>query len=475
MTARSLPTRPGTAPHKLGDFRLIPQIEKYPAIVLLAQSPVGKLGLLTLFALEFRHWELLFPVMLCLGLTTFLPTKRRALLAACTLALLLYGIIVLPTWPLRLYSAALLAGVIGPGLAALYCARRWPESAFRRYSVMILLGGFAALLVVAAEAPSSAATGLLWDFISVLATYVWFIGYALRDSSSSPRPDFSLHIGALQPFWGSTNVPFPKGAAYLTRIEAKDAEQLAVTQLKGLKLLTWALLLSHFYRGWMICFHEYLAIPSLSASLAMSARGLPFPRYSCWASVIIAFFENILLFTMVGHRIIACCRMAGFNALRSTYRPLSSVTMAEFFNRFYFYFKELLVDFFFYPTFVSAFKKHRRLRLVAATFAAACFGNAYYHFMHDWPRVRTLGLWSALEHYQVHFFYCVALATALSVSQLRKRGPAPEGFLRGHLFPAMIVGLFYSLLNIFGSTQGLYPLGEHFRFLGRLFWLDVRS
>ena len=35
---------------------------------------------------------------------------------------------------------------------------------------------------------------------------------------------------------------------------------------------------------------------------------------------------------------IACVRMAGFRALRNTYRPLESRTVAEFWNRYAFYF-----------------------------------------------------------------------------------------------------------------------------------------
>ena len=123
--------------------------------------------------------------------------------------------------------------------------------------------------------------------------------------------------------------------------------------------------------------------------------------------------------------------MAGFNALRNTYRPLSSTTIMEFFNRFYYYFKELLVDFFFYPAFLRYWKGHRRLRLVFATFAAAFFGNSFYHLTRDWEIIRDQGLWQAIASYQVLFFYNAFLATALSVSQLRKRGPKPGGFVRG--------------------------------------------
>jgi hypothetical protein len=159
--------------------------------------------------------------------------------------------------------------------------------------------------------------------------------------------------------------------------------------------------------------------------------------------------------------------------LRNTYRPLSSRTVAEFFNRFYYYYKELLVDVFFYPTFLRYFKRNGKLRLVAAIFAAACFGNAFYHFVRDLGFIQKLGLVRALVGYQVFVFYCVALATAISISRLRRRGPAPTGFIRGKLWPSFSVGVFYCLLDIFGSTERNYPLTEHFRFLAHLFNLNL--
>ena len=42
-----------------------------------------------------------------------------------------------------------------------------------------------------------------------------------------------------------------------------------------------------------------------------------------------------------------------------------------------------MVDMFFYPTYLRYFKKHPRLRMVAATMAAACAGNAIFHFLRD--------------------------------------------------------------------------------------------
>ena len=116
----------------------------------------------------------------------------------------------------------------------------------------------------------------------------------------------------------------------------------------------------------------------------------PYSWYMSWAALISAFFESMLQMAVIGHIIIASARMAGFRLLRNTYRPLSSPNIAAFWNRYYFYFKELLVEFYYYPTFLRCFKQHLRVRLLFATFMAAGFGNAFYHFIRDIDYVATV-------------------------------------------------------------------------------------
>jgi hypothetical protein len=74
-------------------------------------------------------------------------------------------------------------------------------------------------------------------------------------------------------------------------------------------------------------------------------------------------------------------------------------------------------------------------------------------------------------NYQVLFFYNVVLAAAVSVSQLRKRGPRAHGFIRGQFLPAIGVILFYCLLSVFGDEDRLYPLAVHFKYLASLFFI----
>jgi hypothetical protein len=416
-----------------------------------------------------RDWLILT---LCLALITFLPARRRLLVTGSTLIFVL--VVPWKTQQDPLYFVALTACVLALGALLFWFATLWPKSWYGRRPAFLFLSGFAVLIVVASYLPRGAAySKLVWDFAGVLSAYLWFICYSLLDRNAPGRDPVGLQLGTYHPFWGSTHTPFAKGAAYLRRIEARDSQQLAVIQLKGIKLLAWSIVLSLFGTLFTRCVYGYLHIPTFSQALYLSANRIPVPWHICWASLLAGFFGGLISLTVYGHQVIACCRMAGFNALRNTYRPLSSRTVAEFFNRYYFYFKELLVDVFFYPFFLKFFKKNRKLRLVGAIFAAACFGNSFYHFGRDLTFIQHLGIGGALVGFQVFLFYCVLLATAISVSQLRHRKPGAPGFIRGQLWPSFLVVLFFCLLDVFGATERNYPLTEHLRFLGHLFNLNI--
>jgi len=196
--------------------------------------------------------------------------------------------------------------------------------------------------------------------------------------------------------------------------------------------------------------------------------------YLCWLVLVAAFAENIFSMSIAGHTIIACCRMAGFRALRNTYRPLAARTIAEFWNRYYFYFKEFMVEFFFYPMFFRFFKGRNRMRLAAATFAAAGLGNMFFHFIRDVGYVAELGLLRAITGFHVYAFYCCVLATGIVVSQLRdaKRRTRPRSFFSA-FFQHFWVILFFCLLQVFDDTGRSQPITVHFRFFLHLFGIGA--
>lgn len=479
----SVPANPTAIPARsplfasVRGFRIIPRIDTYPRIVAFAQTFLGKAAVLALFgyllyfatSLHYLYnprwmWQLAFLVLI-----TLFPKHRRILVTLCTLVWIIgswWKWTDHPQHPLVLQVAMVLA------LAAFLfrLAIRFRDSWFGRRPVATWLTGFALAVLVASYLPrGTSLRNVSWTFLAVAGTYVWFIAYSLLDASSKRRDSFPLQLGTYQSFWGYTNTPFPKGAAYLRRIEAQNPEQLAVTQLKGLKLLAWAVVLDLFLTYvFTPILHGYLGIPLYEFVFYQSVKRLHFRWYMGWASLISEFLERMLDLTIFGHKVIAVCRMAGFLALRNTYRPLSSRTLAEFWNRYYYYFKELLVDCFFYPTFVRYFKKYPRWRLFAATFAAAGFGNAFFHFFRDLDYIDQLGFWRALAGYQSSIFYMTVLAIGIGISQVRHREIKNDGWFRGRLLPVLSVTSFFCILRVFDYTYKRYPISESFRFFGHL-------
>jgi D-alanyl-lipoteichoic acid acyltransferase DltB (MBOAT superfamily) len=168
----------------------------------------------------------------------------------------------------------------------------------------------------------------------------------------------------------------------------------------------------------------------------------------------------------MGHFIIGICRMAGFNALRNTYRPLASTTIADFYNRVYYYFKELLVDFFFYPTYFRYFKDRPRLRLFFATLAAAGFGNLLYHILASIGAVSQIGLWRLIVGFHVYAIYAMILGLAIGISQIRSMGRPPA---KSRLVSTLGVVFFYCLIMVLDSRNPNWSIADYGSFLVNLF------
>ena len=478
-------------------FRIIPAIDQSPALVQLAQHAGGKLLLLAVFALGlYLHGTRWWPeLVVILAAMSFWPQFRRPLLTAATIYWLL-GSHTRLEWSLlrKVFETQGIAGTISwssYGLSLViatlvfcaiyyYLVRRSRGRWLYRRPVATLLIGYIACLTFASYTPlSTTQQAWLWGFLIILGNYIWYLAYSLHDRQTAdtvPGTRFIYQLGHYQPFWGGSNTPFPKGAAYLRKIEAKNAEELAISQLKGIKLLYWAFVLSivlglfkmvvygrPFYE---LALPVHLGIPSVNDALTHSRSGQPYQWYINLAVVLVDFTKALLTLSIWGHVIIATVRMAGFRALRNTWSPLQSKTIAEFWNRYYYYFKELLVEFFFYPTYLKYFKTRPRLRMFMATMAAAGLGNMLYHFIRDIHIIMELGIWEAFMAFQVYVFYGLLLGTAIGLSQLRnqRRKPATHWFRNYITAPVTVLG-FFGISHIFGLPYPGYGLGDYFQFL----------
>lgn len=482
---------------------LIPPLDRMPRAVGFVQTAAGRVVVMAVFAaglvLHGRSW---WPaVCAILLLMSFLPAYRRQLLLAGTIYWLWqhtpfnWSLVMRlarnegvaasigdsPGWPV--YQALVVVAVLVFCMVFYMAALRWRQTAPMNRPLRTLLFTYFIMLALATWLPMAPTLEVtLWAFLVVLGRYLWFLAYSLSDIPSNARSPFLLQLGHYHPFWmGSTTsaVPFPKGSAYLRKIEARDPAELAVTQLKAVKLLYWALVLllvqavclGLFHTGtvrlggWSWSLPFFVDAPRFREVLAVSVAGTPAAWYVNWLALVARFILELLNMAIWGHVMIAVCRMAGFRALRNTCRPLRAATIAEFWNRYYYYFKELLVEFFFYPAFMRYFKSMPRLRMVFATMAAAGFGNVLYHFLRDSSYIARLGLWEALLSFKVYLFYGALLGAAIGLSQLRNRARRVDrNSLRTRVLAPLSVLAFYCVLSIFDQPDRSLPAIEYFRF-----------
>jgi len=344
--------------------------------------------------------------------------------------------------------------------------------AVRRRPQLVLHGIFLAVVVAAWTVPPGWCRRGLVAVAATLLFLVWRLGYMLmagqRGKAASTR--FADHLFYLFPLWRGTNTPYGKGFDYLTRSEATTPEAFARAQLAGIRLiglgLVWRAvievmgavvygdpdsLLTPLLGG------RHLGIPQLR-DLLRAPDGVALPI--AWLSLYLELVWSVLRLAAKGHVFVGVLRLCGFYVFRNTYKPLLAESVVEFWNRYYYYFKELLVEFFFYPTFVRRFRRSPRLRIVAATFAAALVGNMYYHTIEQptFLAGRLAATWNVLHS---RAFYCVVLAAGISISMLReqrRRGataPLPGGMRR--VLRIAGVWTFFAFIHVWavpGSTPG---------------------
>ena len=345
------------------------------------------------------------------------------------------------------------------------------------------------LLVLWATTPAAGAAwrGVLFGLAILYPVVIWRCAYLVLAGQHGRMAGTGIqdHLMYLWPAYGGSNTPYGKGLAYLSQNEARTPEALARSQLGGLKLLllavVWRLVLTLFEgtvygpgngltraTGGLT-----LGVPDLPVLLVQGTAVAP---VAGWASIYCQLFEDVLRLAIKGHLIVGMLRLWGFNVFRNTYKPLLAESVVEFWNRYFYYFKELLSTFFFMPTFTGIGKRLKhwpRLRLLVSVFAAAFVGNVYYHVIKDATALAQGHLLSVLQAHQSRMFYCLLLALGIFVSMLReqaRRGDGAAAARAPRWLQIFGVWTFFSLISIW-NTEGGATFGARLHFFLGLFHL----
>jgi hypothetical protein len=354
---------------------------------------------------------------------------------------------------------------------ALTAQQRYPTSLLGRRPLLVHLSVFAALVAAGCGIePGGAAHASFWVFMAVWASSFWMLAYMAADARTKDATPNALRAAFMRPVWGGSATPIGKGHSYLAKFEARDETALAATRLKALKLVVWAAILHAVWFGLNELLHVRGAIPTLHQAVMADIAGSPHGLGLRWTALVTTYLLDLMIIAYWGHALVAIVRMIGFAIPRNTVNPLASRSLAEFWNRYFFYYKELLVDFFFYPAFLRWFKKAPKLRIAFATFCAAGFGNFLYHAMSEVHLFARFDPLAALSYFPTFAFYTLVLSAGLIVSQIRGHRPKPEdGFWRYEVTPRLNVMLFFCFLKIFDDIFGNGTLWDRFAFFFGLF------
>ncbi len=331
-------------------------------------------------------------------------------------------------------------------------------------------------------------TGTLY-LASAYPLILWRCGYLLQSGKrgSAAKTGFFDHLFYLHPLHLIGIVPVGKGHDYLRRAEAQSSEQLARAQLAGVKLLLLSWLwrfVGNYLGGVADGVATPLFNPVTGAVIAFPLEHLihldvPASLLERWVSSIVELIRVIVLLAATGHLVVGFLRLSGFYIARNTYKPLLSETLVDFWNRYFYYFKEVLVDFFFFPTFLRFPRLGQRARMFLATFAAAFLGNLYFHVLTKNVTLAEANFGTIWQFMEPRLVYSFLLALGIFVSMVRQeqaRGrPLPA---RGPLMALLVrarriacVSLFFAVIHIWNLPSTEITLAQRNRFFLSLFGL----
>ena len=479
-------------------FIIIPQLDKYPKIVNFAQTIYGKIFFLMIFYLGTNLYVKvlndsapnLIIVNIILTLITFFPQYRKLLFSIGTIFSAFYYLPVFTELYMprtTYYIMLILVFLFCISYTQLYYILR-KKTKIKR-PIFILYFTFSLFICILYYFKIKGySLAYPWFFALTLAPYLIFISYSILDISSGASNDLWYQVGWYKPFGQPFHwFPFHKGTCSLIKVEAKNKAQFAIVQLKAVKLLYWGLFISIISK---IYFHlnqweiniisefipftlaDYFPIfPNLSSTVNLP-KSLGLNPLVMWYHILSKPMAFFLIIAGNGHFFVSIIRMAGFNIYRNTYKPWAALSIVDFFNRFYYYYKEVLVSLFFIPTFTRLINsKNYRISLFISAIITVFFGNAFLHLTHDVYYLNLYGFWGIIVMYKQLFLRYFACALLIAVSLIRKKRVNKIYRVKNFLNIVFIYILF-SIINVWDLKNGL-SLNDFMKLVLHLFGISL--
>jgi|GEM_PF-3720883 len=192
-----------------------------------------------------------------------------------------------------------------------------------------------------------------------------------------------------------------------------------------------------------------------------------------WIAVYANFLLKVLFYVGKGNVVIGTIRLCGFSAFRNTYRLSESKSIFDFFQRYSYYFKELLNEFFFTPAFFFLRKVPLHLRFSIAILFSVGVGNFLFHLS---ERLCETGLDAKVDSDLLNFsttysFYCAILCLSILGSYFWSHFRAQPRALRypWQMLRFLAICHIFVFLKIF-ETDTVGSLALHLQFVRFLFF-----
>lgn len=200
-----------------------------------------------------------------------------------------------------------------------------------------------------------------------------------------------------------------------------------------------------------------------------------------WTALIYQFLRFYLLWTAVAHLKVGLWRLFGYDIEPYFNKPFASTNLVELWKRFSYYYRQFLVQAFYYPVFLRFFKKWPKLRIFVATFAAAGFGNLLFHIV-DSSLIDGAAPGVVVAELRAYPYYLLlGVAIALTQVWLVARGWNPShrkawtwGWKLGLdvLAATSVIG-FFILIRPFHHLPKDYPLIDTLRLVFSAFGVSI--
>lgn len=277
-------------------------------------------------------------------------------------------------------------------------------------------------------------TALLLGVAVGIVRYVWYFAYDLQSKAQSPRRFSIFRLAFYRPFWSWYFVaPIPKGESYWRRIEVSAPSDLGLLRSKAMGLMYWGFALHFLMIGSKELFGEVsvigvtLHVRPILESLQLIEAGRALSVLDVWTSVLWDFWVNLLLFASRGHMIVAVVWFAGYQCERNTRAPLLAKSPIDFFQRYNYFYKELLFQIFFFPTFLRLKGLPAKVRIALALLIAVGLGNFLVIFLRNTELHFTLGFGASFIELSNYLVYALLLTVMLLPSTVTslQGGPGP--------------------------------------------------